>query len=96
MAAPSNRAVDMTVTRDNNMVVVNVVGRSETPKSVSFTIDVEGASTTRNLARGTIGPDSKTLSVVRFADIAPWRVTLDVDEQGADHYTLHVSDKTLD
>src|SRR3546814_10654940 len=91
----SSRAVAMNVTRQNGMVIVSVVGHSAIPRVVRFVIDVDGRSTTRNLARSTVGPDSKTLSVVRFADLPPWQVTLDVDEQGSDHYTLHASDKAL-
>ena len=96
MMVPSSRAVAMDITRDSGLVVVSVIGHSAVPKTVRFAIDVEGASTTRNLARSTVGPDSKTLSVVRFSDVPPWRVTLDVDEQGAGHYTLHASDKAVD
>ncbi|RIA43573.1 hypothetical protein DFR49_1796 [Hephaestia caeni] len=92
----SSRPVAMNVTRQNGMVVVSVVGRSAIPRVVRFVVDVDGRSTTRNLARSTVGPDSKTLSVVRFADLPPWQVTLDVDEQGSDHYTLHASDKALE
>lgn len=96
MMVSSSRAVAMDVTRQSGLVVVSVVGHSAVPKTVRFAIDVEGASTTRNLARSTVGPDSRTLSVVRFSDVPPWRVTLDVDEQGGGHYTLHASDKAID
>src|SRR3546814_8904806 len=70
----SSRAVAMNVTRQNGMVIVSVVGHSAIPRVVRFVIDVDGRSTTRNLARSTVGPDSKTLSVVRFADLPPWQV----------------------
>src|SRR3546814_20908944 len=76
--AATSRAVAMNVTRQNGMVIVSVVGHSAIPRVVRFVIDVDGRSTTRNLARSTVGTDSKTLSVVRFADLPPWQVTLDV------------------
>ena len=96
MPASASRTVAMNVVREGGTVVVRVVGRSDVPKVVRFALDVDSRSTTRNMARGSIGPDPRTLSVVRFADLPPWQVTLQVDEQGADSYTLHATDKSSD
>ena len=93
MERTRERAVSMDVVRHEGMVAVSIVGHSETPRVVRFTLEVDGYSTTRNAARSTVGTEAKTLSVVRFPDLAPWRVTLDVDEAEAPHYRLTATDK---
>jgi hypothetical protein len=90
------RAITMAIAREDGMIVVKVMGRSEVPKLVRFEIEVDGRSTTRNVARNMVGPIPKTLSVVRFADIPPWHITLDVNEADAVHYKESASNAMFD
>ncbi|GAA0733986.1 hypothetical protein [Sphingomonas japonica] len=84
----SPHALSLDVSRRAGQVVITLTGRSAQRLAVHYTIDVSGRSTTRHAGRSAVGPESQTLSVVRFADQAPWQVRFDATEGDDRPYTI--------
>lgn len=84
---PSERAVDMAVSREGESVIVTLTGLSQRDQQIEYELELTGGSNSRHRGKTGLQANQKAvLSTMRMTVGADWCVTARITEQDGRSY----------